>query len=214
MRRPACMAPLCALALFAAARPARADLPMLPTHFDVATFRPTPGPRDLIIIPQTQPLSHLSVAVGSYFSFVFNPLQLVSNLGSNVNPISNRVEWDVMAAVGIYDWLEIGAILPVVLFQSGSLEALGQAGSVQAQALGDFTLVGKVPLLKRLSYAKGFGAALSLRVDFRTSGGVLIGAQVVAFIRPNTNIPNLALGPQILGALGIEVPVVRRYGIG
>ena len=59
-------------------------------RFDVQNFRPTPGPRDLIIVPQSQPLSHLSGAVGAYFSFSLDPLVLLNSDGQRAADVDRK----------------------------------------------------------------------------------------------------------------------------
>lgn len=231
---------LCGLLLALLPGAARAEAP---TRFNVNTFRPAPGARDLIIIPQTQPLLGTSLALGSYFSFTFNPLALVNAKGETFSLISNQLQWHLMAAVSFDGWIEIGAVLPVVLFQTGNLQAIGQEGSVQSTVLSDLSLLAKVPIIKRgsskeqLAYSRGLGLAIAVRVDtptgsqanfasdgrvnvmpsvlvdYRFKSGPLITSQVGAFFRPGTNLPNLALGPQIMGGLGAELPLFRNWGI-
>lgn len=220
----------------AVCRDARADV----QRFDVQTFKPTPGPRDLVIVPQTQPMAHLSPALGAFLSFQLDPLALVSADGERLGDVvRNRLQLDLMAAVGLFDWVEIGAVLPVILFQDGmNLEVIGSEGSVKTTALGDFSLLAKVPLWKRLPYASGLGLALALRtnipipgaqeafagdgtvtfnptalVDYRFDFGMLLAAQVGVHFRPGGEFLDARLGPAITANLGAEVPIVRRWGM-
>lgn len=209
-------------------------------RFDIQSFRPTVGPRDLIIAAQSQPLAAGSFAVGSFFSFSLDPLVLLNPSGDRVlDVVSNRVELDFMAAVGLWNWVELGAVMPVILFQqSGNLEALGTEGSIRASGVGDISLFAKVPVLKRLPYAGGFGAALSLRVnapipgaqdifagdgsvtfnptvivDYRFLMGALIAAQVGVHFRPDQKFFDVQLGPVFTANIGGELPIVRRWGL-
>ena len=94
------LAALCTF--FALLAPAAAEVPL--ERFDIQPFRPTVGPRDLIIVPQTQPLPHLSVVLGSYLSFSLDPLVLLRSTDRERvgSIITNRVELDLMAAVVLY----------------------------------------------------------------------------------------------------------------
>lgn len=211
-------------------------------RFDIQPFRPTVGPRDLIIVPQTQPLPHLSVVLGSYLSFSLDPLVLLRSTDRERvgSIITNRVELDLMAAVGLFDWVEVGLVMPVVAYQSGGNAGptAGQpSGDVPATAFGDLSLVTKVPIIKRLPYAPGFGAALGLRVnfptgstdafasdgavtynptvlgDYRFKGGYLLAAQLGALYRPTRQYLDLKVGTVFTASLGGEAPLVRRYGL-
>ena len=107
-------------------------------RFDVQNFRPTPGPRDLIIVPQSQPLSHLSGAIGAYFSFSLDPLVLLNSEGQRAaDVVKNRLELDVMGAIGLSNWLELGLVMPIVLFQeSSNLEVIGEEGEIKSNEIG------------------------------------------------------------------------------
>ena len=109
------------------------------TRFDVQNFRPTPGPRDLVIVPQSQPLAHLSGALGAYFSFALDPLVLLNSDGNrSLDVVKNRFQLDLMGAMGLGGWFELGVVLPVILYQSsGNLEPLGTEGEVRSTVIGD-----------------------------------------------------------------------------
>ena len=209
------------------------------TRFDVASFRPTPGPRDLIIVPQSQPLSHLSASVGAYFSFSLDPLVLLNSDGQRaLDVVKNRIELDVMAAIGLGNWFELGAVMPVILYQSsGNLEATGSEGSIAPTVLGDLSLIGKLAIMRRLPYAKGFGISLLTRVNFPTGNqdafasdggytfnptlvadyrfgfGALVALQAGINIRPSSEFFGVLLGPTFTGNAGAELPLVRKYGL-
>ena len=229
------LAALCTF--FALLAPAAAEVPL--ERFDIQPFRPTVGPRDLIIVPQTQPMAHLSVALGGYLSFSLDPLVLLRQDGQRAATlVSNRVEFDVMAAFGLFDWFEVGLVLPLVAYQSGGNTGIeGQDGSIPPTALGDLALVTKVPILRRLAYAPGLGAALGLRVnfptgsqqafasdgtytynptaliDYRFKGGYLIASQIGVLFRPTRRFLDLTVGSVFTASLGGEIPMVRRYGL-
>lgn len=138
------------------------------TRFDVQS-RPTPGPRDLVIVPQSQPLAHLSGALGAYFSFALDPLVLLNSDGNrSLDVVKNRFQLDLMGAMGLGGWFELGVVLPVILYQSsGNLEPLGTE-VVRSTVIGDLSLIGKLPFVRRQSYASGFGVALMTRVNAPT----------------------------------------------
>lgn len=207
--------------------------------FDIQPWRPTPGPRDLLIVPQTQPLRHKSFSIGTYFSFSLDPLVLLNQQGDRqFELIRNRLEMDLMAAVGLGDRFEFGVVFPLILYQSGdSMESVGTDSSVQSFAKGDLALIGKLAIVRRLSYAKGFGVAALLRVnaptgdafayageggwtfsptlaaDYRFGGGTLLAAQAGVYYRPLIEFQSVQLGPAFVGAAGAELPLVRRWGL-
>lgn len=211
-------------------------------RFDIQPWRPTAGPRDLVILPQTQPLAHMSVAAGAYFSVSLNPLSLlnVQSGAPSLEVVKDRLELDLMAAVGIKDWFELGFVMPLILFQrsGGDLEATGIGGSLQTFAQGDLGIIAKVPFLRRLSYASGFGVAglfrmnfptgvqnafagdgdftynPSIAVDYRFKFGMLIAAQAGILLRPEREFFGVVTGSTVTGSAGIELPLVRSWGLG
>ncbi len=215
--------------------PAHAQTPsQMTTGFDIQPWRPTPGPRDLLIVPQSQPLRNKSFSIGAYFSFSLDPLTLIQN--QTIDLIKYRLEMDLMAAVGIGDWVELAAVFPLILFQNGD-SGSGTDTTVQSFAYGDLSLIAKVAIVRRLSYAKGWGLAGIIRVntptgepgaysgqgtwtfsptlvgDYRFSGGALIAVQAGVYYRPLIEFNNAELGPSFVGALGAELPLVRKWGL-
>lgn len=208
-------------------------------RFDIQPWRPTPGPRDLLIVPQSQPMRHKSVSLGVYFGFSLDPLVLLNNQGGRqAELIRHRLEMDLMAAVGLGDWVEIGAVFPLILLQSGdNMQQIGTEGQVQSFAKGDLAMLAKVAVVRRRSYAKGFGFSALLRVnapsgdteafageggwtfsptlnaDYRFGGGTLLAAQAGVYYRPLIEFQSVAIGPSFVGAVGAELPLVRRWGL-
>jgi outer membrane protein OmpA-like peptidoglycan-associated protein len=209
--------------------------------FNVQSFKPTPGPRDLIIVPQSQPLAHLSGSIGAFLSFALNPLVLLDNTGAKaLDVVRNRFELDLMGAMGLGGWFELGAVMPIILYQgSDNLQATGVEGYVAPTVLGDLSLFGKVPFLKRMPYAKGPGIAMSLRVNFPTGNqagfasdgqgnysfnptliadyrfgfGALIALQAGVNIRQQIEFFGTMTGPVFTGNAGVELPLIRKYGL-
>ncbi|NBD10031.1 outer membrane exchange protein TraB [Corallococcus silvisoli] len=211
-------------------------------RFNIQVFRPSGAPQDLVMVTQSRPLSHLSVAAGPYFSYSLNPLSLVpkdGDLGS-ISLVGNRLQLDVMAAVGLFDWAEVGVDMPLVLLQGGqNLEVIGTEGAVQSFALGDLRLTGKVaiPGLRRPAEGHGWGAALTLNVsfptgvqdafagdgeltwapglvlDYRFESGILLAFNGGFWKRPDRIFSGVRLGDMAPFGLGTEVPLLRGSGI-
>lgn len=211
-------------------------------RFDVQQFRPWAGPQDLVMVAQTRPLSHLTVAVGSYLNFTLDPLSLVNIVSGKrlVQVVGNRLELDVMGGIGLWDWAELGLILPIVTFQSsGNLESIGSEGFIRASVLGDLRLTAKVaiPGLRRRPEAKGFGLSALLQLgfptgsasnfasdgavtaqpgvafDYRFKNGALVGLNAGVWVRPSVRFLEAQVGSSFAYALGGEMPIIRRWGL-
>lgn len=151
-------------------------------------FLPTAAPRDLVIAPQTQTMALWSVSVGLFFSFDLDPLALLRKglrlTDGSGTVIGSRVQLDFMLSVGFGEWVELGAVFPLVLYQDSSpnLYRIGQNGPIQSIAQGDFSLLPKFSLVHRWYKEKaedikgnkypsglpdkGLGVAIGMRTNF------------------------------------------------
>ena len=212
------------------------------TRFDVQAFRPLGAPQDLVTVSQSRPLGNLSVSGGLFFNLSLNPLVLVASgtHSTAVGVVSNRFQLDVMAAVGLFDWVEFGVDMPLVLAQSSdNLEAIGSEGFIHTFAPGDLRLNGKVliPGLRHKSYDSGFGAALTAGIglptgdqaafasdgaltwspgvilDYRFESGILLALNSGLWFRPPIEFAGVKWGNSATFGLGAEVPILRNIGI-
>ena len=212
------------------------------TRFDVQAFRPFGAPQDLVGVGQSRPLSHLSVSGGAYLNFALNPLILVTS-GTDAKAlgvVNNRLQLDVMASVGLFDWVEFGVDMPLVLLQnSDNLEAIGSEGFVRSFTPADLRLMAKVavPGLRRAAEGSGFGAALSLGMnlptglqdafasdgtvtwnpvlmtDYRFESGILLALNTGLWLRPEARFAGVQWGNSATFGAGAEVPILRGAGV-
>ncbi len=211
-------------------------------RFDVQAFRPLGAPQDLVVVGQSRPVSHLSISGGAFLNFALEPLVLVTQ-GTDAKALSvvgNRLQLDIMASVGLLDWLELGVDMPLVLAQgSDNLEAIGTEGFLQSFVPGDMRLTAKVavPGLRRPSEGSGLGASLTfgmglptgiqeafasdgavtwtpgLVMDYRFDSGILLALNTGLWLRPDRQFSGIQWGNAISAGLGAEVPVLRGAGI-
>lgn len=211
-------------------------------RFDVQAFRPSGAPQDLVGVGQSRPLSHLSLSGGAYLNFMLDPLTLVAAGTSSkaVSLVGSRLQLDVMASVGLFDFLEVGVDMPLVLFQgSDNLEAIGTEGFIQSFTPADLRFTAKVavPGLRRPAEGSGFGSALTLGMslptgsqeafasdgaitwspgwvlDYRFESGILLAFNAGAWLRPSRQFADLNWGNSLTFGLGAEVPILRANGI-
>ncbi|PTL83095.1 outer membrane exchange protein TraB [Vitiosangium sp. GDMCC 1.1324] len=208
-------------------------------RFDIQSFRPLGAPRDLVLVNQSRPISHLSISGGAYLNFSLDPLVLVAagTHSKAVSVVGNRLQLDVMASVGLLDWVEVGLDMPLVLAQgSDNLEAIGTEGPVRSFTPGDLRLTSKVAipgLLRVGDMTPGFGAALTLGmslptgiqdafasdgtvtwnpglvVDYRFERGTLLSLNAGFWIRPERQFAGVQWGNAGTFGLGAEVPIIR-----
>ncbi|WNG51175.1 outer membrane exchange protein TraB [Archangium minus] len=211
-------------------------------RFDVQAFRPLGAAQDLVGVGQTRPISHLSVSGGAYLNFALDPLVLVA-AGTNSKSLSivgNRLQLDIMASVGLLDWIELGLDMPLVMFQSSdNLEAIGTEGFIQSFTPGDLRLTTKVsiPGLRREPAGSGWGGALTfgmglptgiqdaftsdgattwtpgLMMDYRWESGILLAFNAGFWLRPPREFAGVKWGNAATFGIGAEVPIVRGWGV-
>ena len=214
------------------------------TRFDIQTFRPFGAPQDLVMVGQSRPLSHLSFAAGLYVSFAWNPLTLLKadSHQSVTSLISGRLQFDVHASLGLFNYVELGAVMPLLSMQwGGNQEAIGSEGTVSAATLGDLRMFLKFapPWMRRkLAQGKGFGSALVLTVafptgsvedftsdgkftfspaliiDYRFSNAWLIAINLGAWLnRAEGEFAGVRVGDMLTASAATEVPLLRGRGL-
>ena len=213
-------------------------------RFDVQAFRPLGAPQDLVVVGQSRPLSHLSISGGAFLNFSLDPLVLVAagsqSKSKAVSIVGSRLQLDVMASVGLLDWVELGVDMPLVLAQgSDNLEAIGTEGYIQSFVPGDLRLTAKVaiPGLRRAPEDAGLGASLTfglglptgvqeafasdgettytpgLVMDYRFDSGILVALNTGFWLRPERQFAGVQWGNAATFGLGAEVPILRSRGI-
>ncbi|WP_309888087.1 OmpA family protein [Archangium sp.] len=211
-------------------------------RFDVQAFRPLGAPQDLVVVGQSRPLSHLSISGGAFLNFSLNPLVLVAagTKAKALSVVGSRLQLDVMASVGLLDWVEVGVDMPLVLAQgSDNLEAIGTEGYIQSFVPGDLRLTAKVaiPGLRRAPEDPGLGASLTfglglptgvqeafasdgettytpgLVMDYRFKSGILLALNTGLWLRPERQFAGVQWGNAATFGLGAEVPILRSRGI-
>jgi uncharacterized protein (TIGR03382 family) len=106
-------------------------------------------------------LDHLGVDVGLFGNYERNPVVVRDGAGSRPRwpggdrraaVVANRLAGELTLALGLFDWVELHAALPVNAFQdrgAGTSSALAHPEPLNQFALGDVRLGGKVRLLKQ-----------------------------------------------------------------
>lgn len=221
-----------------ASEPAKAD----EGRFDAQTFRPSAAPRDLVMVRKSEIVGHASPVVGLFSDLAFDPLVLVDkSTNQAIDVVSSRLTLTAMAGIGLWNWIDFTAALPIIAFQDGgNMRALGTEGEVKASALGDLRFEAKLglPFLHRKDEVKeGFGAALygnvnlptgdpmaftgdgtvtgggGAIIDYRFNFGLLIAANGGVWLRPDRQFAGTRVGN--MGSFGVaaEMYVLQRYGI-
>lgn len=210
-------------------------------RFDAQIFRPSAGPRDLVMIQKSETIGHKSLTLGFYSDIALDPLAIASiTTGKQVSAVGARLQLTGLVGFGLYDWVDFGLAIPFVAWQtSDNLRALGSEGSVTPNALGDLRLSTKVaiPGFNRKDHIReGFGMAvtgnvnlptgnqnafasdgaltggLGYVVDYRFNFGLLVAANAGMWFRPDRQFAGTKVGDMANFGLAGEMYVVQRWG--
>ncbi len=193
-------------------------------RFDALVFRPSAGPRDLVMVLKSEVIGDLSPTVGLYTDLAWNPLNLVLNQSTNsrVAAVTAGLTLTPMAGIGFFNWVDVTLAIPLVAWQTGAnLQEIGSEGPVPSHAVGDMRLAARlsVPYFNRKDEIKsGFGLAVAgnvnlptgnpaaftgdgtvtggpvLIADYRFGFGLLVAANAGVWFRPSGEFIGYKLG--------------------
>ena len=127
-----------------------------------------PATTNYYITEEGTTLPHLTPSAGLYLSYAHRPLQLYDKGTSDTfrDLVGWQLNMDLVAAIGLFDRLEIGLAFPLTLTQdSDDLAIVGrEAGTTAGTGIGDLRLIPKV----RLFTAGPLSMGLALPVSFPT----------------------------------------------
>jgi outer membrane protein OmpA-like peptidoglycan-associated protein len=219
------------VALFGLSAPAAAQGRSL--QFDLQPFRLTSTSCGLLSVEGTQIGAHLYPRAVVQLSYQRDPL-LYRGFGQITAAVGDRVAGEVALSLGLFNRLELGLGLPVVLHQSGdSLSAaptVGSSPAVSARGLGDLRAVAKgrifgngirgfslagllavqIPTAQDNTLAgAGFGLTPQLLGGFRWGR---LGASLMLGYRlqPERQLYSLTVDDELLFGAGVEVRIWKR----
>lgn len=137
-------------------------------------FRPAPG-NGFLGARDARLLTHLNYQIEALLNFADDPAVLIEDRGGEQQELAKIVDsqsaLDLLAAVGIKDYLELGIALPVALFQAGDAQAGITDSPVQSGKLGDIRLSAKARLVGDPKKSDGFFLSFTPEVTLPTGSG-------------------------------------------
>ena len=132
---------------------ARAQVPDGAGSFSAERFRPALDKNGVIDVESGKVLPHLTPDVSLWLGYALNPLLLQQSDGevSTGALVAHRVGGNLVASIGLLDWVQLGIDMPFILFQADDIAALSsqvQAAQPSIVGLGDLRLVPKFRLLR------------------------------------------------------------------
>ncbi len=195
---------------------------------------PSTSPDGVLTADPAATPGHLRWSAALWLGYANDPLRVTQGGATVYKLVHDQVRLDLLFTVGIWEYVEIGLHLPVVVFQDeeGDPAAAGDPDPLDETAVGDFRVVPKVRFWKNTRH--GFGLALALPLglpsgmslanvsdgrvsfapkvvlDYRFRQGALVTLNLGYRLRRQVQVANLRVDDQFYYALGAEVPVWRR----
>ncbi|HRE91986.1 MAG TPA: OmpA family protein [Myxococcota bacterium] len=211
------------------------------TRYDLAIeqFEPLPGLRtNLLNIARPRVMGHLSPTFGLALHFQDDPLMLVD--AEDPDQIEQRivdhvVKGELWLGLGLFDRLELGVVMPVVLSQDAARLATDPGEPLPSTTLADLRLVTSLLVLDPSDHG-GFGLSLSatmhlptgdaesyqsegrVRVEPRLALGfeseaLSVTANVGLLARGRRDLMNFVSTDALRWGAGVEVPLVERLAL-
>lgn len=155
----AVVAPLCVLLQAPEVRAQVLDEDLRLRAFDVQLFTPTAAPGSTFLIERPEPLRHLSFSVGLHANAAADVLQRFAPGGGSTTLVGPIAQGELLAALGLFEQIEIGLAIPLVMAQAADSVAgaasprpdlfggSAERGSFQIGA-SDLRVSVKVPLVR------------------------------------------------------------------
>ncbi|MBN1944755.1 MAG: hypothetical protein JW797_03720, partial [Bradymonadales bacterium] len=139
--------------------------------FDIQQFNPTPSQfTGFFTQPSGRVVEGGRWEIGLLFNYADDPLVLYDYDDERIaSLVSAQLTGNVLAAVGIANWLDIGLDVPVILYQTGEEGTLLPAyeATEASLGLGDIRVVPRLMLIGPRKPMTDRGVALGLLVDTR-----------------------------------------------
>ncbi len=200
---------------------ARAQAP----NFEIQRFRPLGGVHDILGVESAQTAAHLQWGAGAFANYAYRPLVLFDDRTYPV--VKHQLALDLMGAVGLGDWFELSAALPVSLYVGGdnsgvrteepkvdsfALSALRVTPKARLIEIENVTLGLSLPLglpLQGGAYLKDPGLTANPRLLADIDGPVRISANAGLLFRERTEWLNLTVGNAFTYGVGAVLPLTE-----
>ena len=188
--------------------------PVKAASVDLQIFKPTPSGPGFITHNSGELQPHLALSYSANLNWGHSILQVLAVTGGQQQPVGavvkDRVDLDLMASVGLWNWGEFGMVLPLVwqggfqndLFSQNSVD-LG-VNSIKSVLVGDIRLVPKVKIfnLDEGHLALAFVPTVSLPT---AGGSEFAGESSVTFV------PTLAFSARPIDRWRVGVELGARF---
>ena len=195
---------------------------------DAQLFHPATDPSRFVSVYDTRNLEPGQYTLGLYGTFAENPVDLSfdSSGDRSAQLVRNTIGADLIAAIGVTNWFELGIDVPAVHNFTKELVSLGGNTETGGYFLGDVSVEGKFNLIQRPA-GKGFGFSLLPRLIAPTGdhkrfagtgkvggGGLLLFDWRYAKINYGLNLGGIfrnsdAVDDYVQAGFGVTVPAAK-----
>jgi len=202
--------------LLLSATPARAQKAALAT----ANFNPTAVQNmNYFVTEEAKTLPHLVPAVGLMLNYAHRPLMLWDDAKGEVfsSLVAHKLGMDVMFAMGFFDRVELGIVLPVALYQDGDdLGVIGRAGGGSVgTALGDLRIDPKVRVVSLgpvdLGVALDFTVPTGSQKNFLGEDSLTFTPKLLVSLDTRMVDVGLNMGYRLRSDTSFQVPGTQNY---
>lgn len=211
------------------------------TAFQLQQFRQWGDSEGMFQTLSARTLQQWNLRFGAFFNYAKDPLVLRSvNASESIrsdNVMEHQVGMEVVAGLGLLNWLDVELALPVTLYQVGTIPRLSsvdsslQGRNLDGGAIGDLRMALKFQGLTEKKHKFGLGAQIYLGLPTGTkerfngeesvSFGLLLLAHKTFAERfrlvfnlgyrylPETNFINLEISHELMYGLGLSVEAVK-----
>ena len=215
----------------------------VPSTISAERLRPATTSAGVIDVESAAVAPHLSWSATWWGAYALDPL-VVSRGDERLGAfVGHRLGSDLIFSVGLFEWLELAADLPVVVFQASDPKGLGDAApALSAVGLSDLRLASKFRLLRAseqlvdlalitaLTAPTGFPAgesflgdgqfvllpevAMSRRFDDGVLAGLVVAGNALARVRPaERTILDVTFGHELVGRVGLGYRLHERLSV-
>lgn len=176
--------------------------------FNAERFRPSLDRSGFFDLEGSGVPAHLDYDVGLFLGYENNPIQLRGATQALVGP---KFGANLVGAIGLLDFIQVGIDVPLVLFQSSTLTdptLLGLAKPLPAFALGDLRLAPKFKLLSQKTMVVDLAVMPAFTLPTNSPAGSFAGDALPTFV------PEVLVGKSLLGTGESEGPLRVEGNIG
>ncbi len=186
-----------------------------PARFSAERLRPALGRDGILDVETADVPDHLDGDVALWLGYAHNPIAIyrrvdggLERAGALVGP---RAGANLVLALGLFDWLQVGVDVPVVLFQArGALPEDLPLGGLVIGGLGDVRLSPKFQLLRQADYGVDLAFMPTVTAPTSYPRGDYLGEKFFT-AAPEVLVSRELFGVRLAGGAGYRARSVSQF---